>query len=59
VNLNEFNKEDFWRAVILYGLNQATYKIALGQCLINFVEKDKTTVTMHELAVDFFDIMKD
>jgi hypothetical protein len=30
-----FTNNDYWRAVILYGLNTATYKIALAQCLIS------------------------
>jgi len=28
-----FSTEDYWKALILYGLNQATYKIALGKTL--------------------------
>ncbi|MFP5111630.1 HNH endonuclease domain-containing protein [Bacillaceae bacterium C204] len=50
----EYNNEDYWRAIILYGLNQATYKIALGQSLIRFSEQGKTTIRMNELAEDFF-----
>ena len=42
--------KDYWRLLTLYGLNTSTYKIALANCLINFTEKDKTLVTMHELA---------
>lgn len=56
MNIQELKKEDFWRAIILYGLNQATYKIALGQSLIRFCQQGKTHVTMSELAEDFFDM---
>ena len=50
------NDKDYWRLLTLYGLNTSTYKIALANCLINFTEKDKTSVTMHELATEFFDL---
>ncbi|WP_070120429.1 HNH endonuclease [Bacillus marinisedimentorum] len=53
---NDFETKDFWRAIILYGLNQATYKIALGQCLYRLAEKEKNKVTMHDLAVEFFEV---
>ncbi|UZJ78758.1 PQQ-binding-like beta-propeller repeat protein [Fictibacillus sp. KU28468] len=35
MRLKDFSKEDYWRTIILYGLNQATYKIALGQPIIH------------------------
>jgi 5-methylcytosine-specific restriction endonuclease McrA len=47
---------DYWRAIILYGLNTATYKPALGQTLLSFAQQGKTTVTMPELAEAFFDL---
>ena len=28
---NQIDDNDYWKGVILYGLNQATYKIALGK----------------------------
>ena len=61
MNNHEFQYEskDFWRAVILYGLNTATYKIALGKALINLTEADQTNISMHELAVKFFDLYQD
>jgi hypothetical protein len=40
--MSDFSAEDYWRAIILYGLNQATYKIALGKSLIALCEKEKT-----------------
>lgn len=56
MTLTHFEKSDYWRALILYGLNAATYKIALGHCLIDLSNQGKTNVTMNELAVVFFDL---
>ena len=50
------NAKDYWRLLILYGLNTATYKIALGQCLCNFTKSAKTTIPMEMLAKEFFDL---
>lgn len=52
----EYSDKDLWRMLTLYGLNTATYKIALSQCLCNFTEADKTYVTMDMLAKEFFDL---
>ena len=38
--MNDFNDDDYWRSIILYGLNQATYKIALGKTLVSLSEKN-------------------
>ena len=54
--MNNLTDKDFWRMLTLYGLNTATYKIALGKCLCNFTEQDKTNVTMDMLAKEFFDL---
>ena len=40
----KFENVDYWKAIILYGLNQATYKIALGKTLLELAD-DATTVT--------------
>jgi hypothetical protein len=32
---NKFQDIDFWKAIILYGLNAAIYKIALGKTLLD------------------------
>jgi len=50
---------DYWRAIVLYGANVATYKIALAACLIKFAEHGKTHVSMTELAQDFFHRYRD
>ena len=49
----DFSPEDYWKAIILYGLNQATYKIALGKTLIDFALMQKNNVTWEELSRKF------
>ena len=56
MTLDKYSDKDLWRMLTLYGLNTATYKIALGQCLCNFTEADKSTITMDMLAKEFFDL---
>jgi 5-methylcytosine-specific restriction endonuclease McrA len=51
--------EDFWRAVILYGLNSATYKIALAQCLVQYGRGDQNDIPVEQLAGDFFGVYKE
>jgi 5-methylcytosine-specific restriction endonuclease McrA len=46
--------QDYWRAIVLYGHNVATYKVALADCLIAFARDRKTHVAMPELAEAFF-----
>lgn len=50
----DFEDSDYWKSIILYGLNQATYKIALGKTLLSFALQQKTLVTWEELASEFF-----
>lgn len=45
---------DYWRAIVLYGLNVATYKIALAKCLYGFSKAGITNVSMQQLAQAFF-----
>ncbi len=45
-----------WRAIVLYGLNAATYKIALGRALEHLVIAGRDRVTMSELAEVFLDL---
>jgi hypothetical protein len=46
--------QDYWRAIVLYGNNVATYKIALATCLMAFARERKTHLTLSELADAFF-----
>jgi hypothetical protein len=45
-----------WRAIVLYGLNTATYKIALGHALGQLARRGRDHVSMPELAEVFFDL---
>jgi hypothetical protein len=51
--MKDFNDEDFWRSIILYGLNQSTYKIALGKTLISLADQNYTTVKWDILSSEF------
>lgn len=42
--------ESFWRGIILFGYNSATYKFALARSLIEIAQQGKTFVTLEELA---------
>ncbi len=48
-----FDDIDYWKAIILYGLNQATYKIALGKTLLQLSHAGKNTVDWNTLARTF------
>lgn len=45
--------ENYWRAVILFGRNVASYKFALGQSLLELAPQGKEVVTLEELADPF------
>lgn len=45
--------DNFWRAVILFGRNVASYKFALGRTLLEVAEQGKTFVPLAELAVPY------
>ena len=49
-----FTPSDYWKAIILYGLNSATYKMALAKCLLGFASDRKTTIPWDELAKSFY-----
>ena len=50
----DFSAEDYWKALILYGLNQATYKIALGRSLLSLASEGNTKVSWEALSKEFF-----
>jgi hypothetical protein len=51
----EFNpsNESYWRSIILFGLNVASYKFALGQALLELSRQNKTEITAEELAAPY------
>ena len=50
-----FEDVDFWKAIILYGLNQATYKIALGKTLLQLSQNGEDKVEWEVLSKYFLD----
>jgi hypothetical protein len=49
----EFSPKDYWKVLILYGLNQATYKIALGKTLLALCANGQTKVSWENLSKEF------
>ena len=49
----QFTDQDHWKALILYGLNQATYKIALGKTLLGLCDQGYTCVPWDVLSHEF------
>lgn len=45
--------ESYWRSLILFGRNVASYKFALAKSLLEIVSEGKVEVTLEELAVYF------
>lgn len=45
--------DSYWRAIILFGRNVASYKFALGQSLIEIGQRGKNFIALHDLAEPF------
>ena len=45
--------ENYWRSIILFGRNVASYKFALGKTLLELSQKGKVTVSLEELSEPF------
>ncbi len=46
--------ENYWRAIILFGRNTASYKFALAKSLIDIsLERDEDFIRLEELAVPY------
>lgn len=52
-HLIEPSLENFYRGIILFGDNTATYKFALGKSLLEMAAKPNDLVTLEDLAVPF------
>jgi len=50
---DKFSNEDIWKGIILFGLNAATYKMALAKSLLDFSQQEKLNITWHELAENY------
>lgn len=55
---DDFSPTDYWKALILYGLNQATYKIALGKALLSLSAQGYNRVPWDVLAMEFFELYR-
>ena len=45
--------EDYWRSIILFGHNSATYRFALAKSLLELAPSGKSFITWEELARPF------
>ena len=54
----KFNDLDYWKAIILYGLNNATYKIALGKTLLDCAREGENILKWEDLSKRFLDHYK-
>ncbi len=47
------SNESYWRAIILFGRNVASYKFALAASLLELAEQGKTHVSLEELSLPY------
>lgn len=52
-NENKPSKESYWRSVILFGRNSASYKFSLAESLLEVMKERKTEVRLEDLAVPY------
>jgi hypothetical protein len=52
--MEQFSNSDYWKAIVLYGLNTATYKMALAHCLLDFAKDGQGTVDWIDLSAAFY-----
>ena len=45
--------ENYWRSIILFGRNVASYKFALGKSLLELAKQQKEIIPLLDLAVPF------
>jgi hypothetical protein len=55
MELKDFSSSDCWKALVLYGLNTATYKIALAKVLLSFAQANHGTISWADLSNAFFE----
>ncbi len=58
MNLSRFYEiepttENYWRAIVLFGRNTASYKFALAKSLYDLYENSNTLISLDELAIPF------
>ena len=47
------SNESYWRSIILFGRNVASYKFALAKSLVELSGNNHTSITLEELAIPF------
>ena len=50
---NDWSVESYWRSIILFGKNSATYKFALAKSLLDLSSNNNDLILMEELAQPF------
>lgn len=50
-----FSSNDYWQAITLYGLNAATYKMALARVLLQSAQHGETSLSWEELSKRYLD----
>ena len=45
--------ESYWRSIILFGRNSATFKFALAKSLLELANKETTSLSLEELAIPY------
>jgi hypothetical protein len=52
--MENFSPSDYWKGIVLYGLNAATYKMALAKCLLGFAKTGADEVPWDQVAASFY-----
>src|SRR4051794_23608608 len=45
--------ESYWRAIVLFGVNVASYKFALAKSLLDLASQEREAISLDDLAVPF------
>jgi hypothetical protein len=53
--MGKFDDIDYWKGIVLYGLNQATYKIALGKTILELASAGNEVVSWELLSKVYLD----
>jgi hypothetical protein len=51
----DFSASDYWKGIILYGLNAATYKMALATSLLEFAKSGENKISWDDLSASFYE----
>jgi len=55
MDISDFHDKDIWKGIILFGLNVATYKMALAKSLLEFSAIGTNVVLWDEISGSFLD----